>query len=91
MYFEQFNDAANMAQQEKRLKEWKREWKIALIEKVNPEWIDLYDTITRYTGYRGQAAVRQRGVNLHKTCVDTYGLDHREIISSSFPPPMARP
>ena len=27
---------------EKQLKNWKREWKIALIEKENPEWRDLY-------------------------------------------------
>lgn len=47
VYFEQFNDAANMAQRKKRLKEWKREWKIALIEKINPEWEDLYDIFTR--------------------------------------------
>ena len=28
-------------QRETSLKRWKREWKIALIEKVNPEWSDL--------------------------------------------------
>ncbi|MBI5846137.1 MAG: GIY-YIG nuclease family protein [Deltaproteobacteria bacterium] len=30
---------------EKRLKEWKRAWKLRLIEKANPEWNDLYPTI----------------------------------------------
>ena len=30
---------------EKRLKNWKRNWKIGLIEDVNPEWQDLYNTI----------------------------------------------
>ncbi len=30
---------------EKQIKNWKREWKIALIEKANPEWRDLYDTL----------------------------------------------
>ena len=30
---------------EKQLKNWKREWKIALIEKVNPMWADLYESI----------------------------------------------
>jgi putative endonuclease len=24
------------------LKEWRRDWKIALIEESNPEWTDLY-------------------------------------------------
>jgi len=30
---------------EKQLKEWKRQWKITLIEKANPYWNDLYATI----------------------------------------------
>ena len=30
---------------EKRIKEWKRAWKIALIEKDNPAWRDLYEDI----------------------------------------------
>jgi putative endonuclease len=31
---------------EKRIKEWKRAWKLELIEGANPEWEDLYITIT---------------------------------------------
>jgi len=27
---------------ERRVKEWKRVWKIELIEKTNPHWLDLY-------------------------------------------------
>ncbi len=30
---------------EKRVKEWKRAWKIELIEKTNPQWHDLYDSL----------------------------------------------
>jgi putative endonuclease len=30
---------------EKRIKEWKRGWKIELIEKANPEWRDLFNDI----------------------------------------------
>lgn len=30
---------------EKRLKRWHRAWKFALIEKGNPEWDDLFDTL----------------------------------------------
>jgi putative endonuclease len=30
---------------EKRIKEWRREWKIRLIETLNPEWRDLYEEI----------------------------------------------
>ena len=28
------------------MKHWSRAWKVALIEKENPEWIDLYDRIS---------------------------------------------
>lgn len=30
---------------EKALKAWKRDWKIELIEKTNPDWKDLFDQI----------------------------------------------
>jgi putative endonuclease len=30
---------------EKRLKEWKRKWKLKLIEDTNKEWLDLYDSL----------------------------------------------
>ncbi|MGD9006334.1 MAG: GIY-YIG nuclease family protein [Desulfobacteraceae bacterium] len=30
---------------EKRLKNWKRKWKLELIESNNPNWADLYNTI----------------------------------------------
>ncbi len=30
---------------EKELKKWKRTWKLALIEKTNPNWKDLFDEI----------------------------------------------
>jgi putative endonuclease len=31
---------------EKRLKEWKRTWKVRLIESMNPEWRNLFDPLT---------------------------------------------
>ncbi len=30
---------------EKQLKNWKREWKLALLERTNPDWHDLYDSL----------------------------------------------
>ena len=42
VYYEQYDDVVNAIQREKRLKKWNRQWKIELIEKENPEWIDLY-------------------------------------------------
>jgi putative endonuclease len=35
----------NAIKREKRLKKWPRAWKISLIEKDNPNWIDLYPEI----------------------------------------------
>ena len=43
VYYEQHQNAQSAIQREKRLKTWKRKWKLELIEKINPRWIDLYD------------------------------------------------
>ena len=45
VYYEMFNDIQLAAAREKRLKEWKRQWKIDLIQKMNPDWQDLYHNI----------------------------------------------
>lgn len=45
VYYEIFNDIQLAAAREKRLKEWKRQWKIDLIQKMNPDWQDLYHNI----------------------------------------------
>jgi putative endonuclease len=45
VYFEALDSAEAAILREKRMKEWRRAWKIALIEQTNPEWRDLYDEI----------------------------------------------
>ena len=45
VYFEEFVDLASMVERERQLKTWKREWKIDLIESINPEWKDLYEDL----------------------------------------------
>jgi putative endonuclease len=47
VYYEIFDDPENAIKREKRLKEYKRQWKIDLIEKNNPEWKDLYEEIVQ--------------------------------------------
>ncbi len=42
VYYEIYNDIYDAIAREKRVKKWKRRWKIELIEKFNPEWEDLY-------------------------------------------------
>ncbi len=47
VYFEQYETALSAIAREKILKRWPRDWKIALIEKTNPHWDDLYESIAR--------------------------------------------
>ncbi len=39
--FEMFEDMPSAIVREKQLKNWRREWKLNLIEQDNPDWIDL--------------------------------------------------
>jgi len=41
VYFECFNEIYQAITREKQLKNWHRQWKINLIEAVNPRWEDL--------------------------------------------------
>jgi len=43
VYFETFESITVAIHREKQLKNWKRSWKIDLIEKMNPTWRDLFD------------------------------------------------
>jgi putative endonuclease len=45
VYAEEYADIGQAIQRESNLKHWPRRWKIELIEKLNPEWADLYETI----------------------------------------------
>ena len=45
VYYEIFGDPENAIKREKRLKNYKRKWKIDLIERTNSEWRDLYEDI----------------------------------------------
>ena len=41
VYYENVNGYREARSRERQLKWWKRRWKLALIEQVNPEWRDL--------------------------------------------------
>jgi putative endonuclease len=45
VFFERFDRVDEAIAMEKRLKRWHRPWKIELLEKQNPEWIDLLDSL----------------------------------------------
>lgn len=41
VYLENYQNPEDAIRREKQLKNWKRDWKISLIEEDNPEWSDL--------------------------------------------------
>ena len=42
VWYELHETLKSAIQREKQIKEWKRKWKLELIEGVNPNWQDLY-------------------------------------------------
>ena len=46
VYFEEHDEPRNAIQREKNIKHWSRAWKLALIERQNPDWQDLFDMLT---------------------------------------------
>ncbi|MGC2411181.1 MAG: GIY-YIG nuclease family protein [Stellaceae bacterium] len=42
VWFESHENAESAIRREKQIKEWKRDWKMNLIERENPHWTDLY-------------------------------------------------
>ena len=45
VYYEIHETYVEAARREKRFKNWCRQWKLNLIESLNPEWGDLYEEI----------------------------------------------
>ncbi len=45
VWFEQYDDLQEARYRELQMKKWKRAWKIELIEKHNPQWKDLFETL----------------------------------------------
>lgn len=43
VYFEEYSSVEEALDREKQIKRYKREWKINLINSINPEWSDLYE------------------------------------------------
>ena len=46
VYYEPFDDIRDAIQREKAIKHWSRAWKVRLIHQMNPEWSDLYPSLT---------------------------------------------
>ncbi len=45
VWFESYATMESAIVREKAIKEWKRQWKLKLIEDSNPEWRDLYEEL----------------------------------------------
>ena len=46
IYYEIHEEIEEAILREKQLKKWKRSWKLKLIEKTNPDWLDLWEQIS---------------------------------------------
>jgi putative endonuclease len=44
VWFECYDDPATAIAREKEIKKWRRDWKINLVERDNPNWDDLYES-----------------------------------------------
>lgn len=47
VWFERHEDLEAAILRERRIKGWRRAWKVELIEKDNPHWVDLYPGLSR--------------------------------------------
>ena len=45
VWFECYDNPVSAITREKKLKKWRRDWKIRLIEETNPDWLDRYNEI----------------------------------------------
>ncbi len=47
VYYETFDSIEMAIRREKSVKRWARDWKVALIERENPQWVDLWHGLGR--------------------------------------------
>ena len=47
VWYEVHHSRESAKLKERQLKEWKRAWKLRLIEEANPDWKDLYETLNQ--------------------------------------------
>jgi putative endonuclease len=47
VYYEEFGSIEAAIEREKKLKKWRREWKIKLIEEKNSKWRDLFPELVK--------------------------------------------
>jgi putative endonuclease len=45
VWFERYDDLQEARRRELQMKNWKRLWKLRVIEEMNPEWDDLFESL----------------------------------------------
>ena len=45
VWYEAFDDLDSARHRELQMKEWRRAWKLRVIEEINPDWVDLYESL----------------------------------------------
>ena len=45
VWFEASDDIQSARQRELQMKKWKRPWKLSEVERINPDWADLYESL----------------------------------------------
>ena len=48
VWYEKPTDVETAIHRKKQMKKWRRQWKINLIEKDNPDWRDLYEELIKW-------------------------------------------
>jgi putative endonuclease len=49
VWCEAFDTREEAFLRERQIKDWRRSWKVQLIERTNPDWLDLADTINMWS------------------------------------------
>ena len=47
VWYERYTEVGQAIASEKRINRWRRAWKIEMIERLNPQWLDLYETLNQ--------------------------------------------
>ena len=79
VWFETHENLETALVRERQIKKWKRDWKINLIERENPHWLDLYPSFSgrRRGGRHGSLpspGTRQGGVPLRQSVRSCWNL-----------------
>jgi putative endonuclease len=45
VWYQPFEDLDAARHRELQMKEWRRAWKLRIIEEMNPDWADLYESL----------------------------------------------